>query len=273
MPLFGLTEGITRTFGQSPFSTAYIVPAVLGIIGILLLILIIVTVIQLGKGRPAKVLMGPIDLYKPPSPVVVDRDTTLKNMSATYTISFFLTLDAVPDMRAGVTPLLTWAGVWNLGYATADETLVWSFGQTPISRFSVDKPERIFLPQVPLQRCTQVTMTFEGRSVDLYVNGTLIKSTILENLPGSNTSSVTIVGNGIIGKISYIQVWPRRLTVPEVANNYLETSDSQGCPYLGPELLKTIGAISLPNLFCPSGNCSGTAPVATQSQVWEFPYA
>lgn len=273
MPLFGgLTEGVTKTLGLSPYSTGYIVPAVLGIIGILLLILIIITIVQLSQGQPAKILKGPIDLYNPPSPVIVDRDTTLKNMAVTYTLSFYLTLDAVPDMRAGSTPLLTWAGVWNLGYSPANEQLIWTFGQTTSGESDL-RPDIIVLPQVPLQRCTQVTMTFEGRSVDMYVNGTLIKSSTLDNLPASATSSVTIVGGNVIGKIAYVQVWPRRLTVSEVSNNYLGTSDSQGCPYLGPELLKTLNAMAFPDLFCPSGNCCGSTPVATPSQVWEFPYA
>ena len=261
-----------KAFGLSLFSTGYIVPAVIGIIGILLIVLIVVTVIQLTQGRPAKQLLGPIDLFNPPSVVIVDRDTTLKNMAATYTLSFYLKLDAVPDMRAESTPLLTWPGVWNLGYNPANETLVWTVGQTTTGAPDIKK-DLIYLPEVPLQRWSQITLTFEGRSIDLYLNGQLAKSTILQNLPAAANSSVTIVGGGIIGQIAYIQVWPRRLTVSEARDNYTDTCDSQGRPYLGPELLKTIGAISLPNLFCPSGDCGGTPVVANQSQVWEFAYA
>lgn len=267
-----LTDPIYQTFGRSDYQTGYIVPAVLGILGILLLVLIIVTVIQLMQGRPAKQIMGPIDLFNPPSVVIIDRDTTLKNMGATYSLSFYLKLDAVPDMRAGSTPLLTWAGVWNLGYSPSDERLIWTFGQTTSGTPDI-RPDILSVPNMPLQKWMQVTLTFEGRTADFYINGQLVKSFTLNNLPAAARSSITIVGGNIIGQIAYIQLWPRRLTVSEVGNNYTETSDSQGRPYLGPELLKTIGSISLPNLFCPSGSCGGTEVVAKTSQVWEFAYA
>ena len=268
-----LGSGTTpKPFGPSILSNGYMLPAILAIVGIVLIVLIVITVIQLTQGRPTYQLLGPVDLYNPPSVVLVDRDTTLKNMAATYTLSFYLKLDAVPDMRVSSTPLLTWGGVWNLGYNPALEQLQWSFGQTPNGTPDI-RPDVVTVPSVPLQRWTQVTLTFEGRSVDLYVNGQLITSTTLRNLPAVAKTSVTIVGGGIIGQIAYIQVWPRRLTVREAADNYTDTCDSQGRPYLGPELLKTIGAISLPNLFCPSGDCSGTPVTAKQSQVWEFAYA
>jgi hypothetical protein len=270
-----LTDTVHKTFGQSVFSNGYLVPAVLGILGIFLVVLIIVTVIQLYQGHPAKQILGPIELFNPASVVLIDRDTTVKSMAATYTLSFYLKMDAVPDMRAGSTPLLTWAGVWNLGYSPSDERLIWTFGQITSGSSDI-RPDTLHLPKVPLQKWMQVVLTFEGRSVDLYVNGQLSKSFILRNLPASARSSITIQKGNVIGKIAYIQLWSRRLTVPEVANNYTDTCDSQGRPYLGPELLKTLGAlgsISIPNLFCPSGSCGGTEVVAKQSQIWEFAYA
>jgi hypothetical protein len=76
-----------------------------------------------------------------------------------------------------------------------------------------------------------------------------------------------------MGKVAWVQLWPRRLTVSETANNYTDTSDSQGRPYLGPNMFQSLLDVKLPNLFCPSGNCFGATPVANPSQVWEFPYA
>jgi hypothetical protein len=268
----GLTENVSSTFGSTEWSSSYIVPAMVALVAIFIVVIIIFTIFQFSNGRPAKVLWGPIDLFNPSSPVIVDRDTTGRNMTGTYTLSFYTKIDAVPDIRATATPLLTMAGVWKLGYNAAKESMVWSFGQitTGGNALLVDD---VTLSSVPLQRWNQVTMTFEGRSVDLYVNGTLITSSVLANVPTFANSSVTIVPNGVIGKIAYIQVWPRRLTVSEVAGNFTDTSDSQGRPYLGPEVLQTLNAISLPNLFCPSGGCTGSAPIANPSQTWEFPYA
>jgi hypothetical protein len=72
-----------------------------------------------------------------------------------------------------------------------------------------------------------------------------------------------------MGRVAYIQVWPRRLTVGEVANNYVETSDSQGRPYIGQDLFK---ALKFPNLFCPNGQCPGTDVPSGDGLRWEFPY-
>jgi hypothetical protein len=129
------------------------------------------------------------------------------------------------------------------------------------------------LEKVPQQRWVQIVLAFEGRSVDLYVNGTLAKSDLLRNLPSSANSSITIVPNNVMGKLAYVQLWSRRLPVHEVAANYTDTSDSQGRPFLGPEFLSVFNNLYFPNLFCPNGKCGGTQPTCSQEQRWEFPYA
>jgi hypothetical protein len=254
--------------------TPYLIPGVLAIVGIFIVAIIIITIVQLQQSYPAKTLKGPVDLYKPNTPVIVDREATLKNMGGTYTLAYYLKVDAVPDMRSMATPLMTWAGVWNTGYNAANESLIWTFAETKSSASSGSEgPETVTLPKVALQRWNQITMTFEGRTLDLYVNGVLTKSAILHNMPQVARSSITLVPGGIIGQIAYVQLWPRRLTVADTQANYTDTSDSQGRPYLGPAYFQALETISLPNLFCPSGNCDSTPVTATPSQTWEFPYA
>lgn len=269
--IFGGAQAYAQRFaapGQS-----FVLPIILGIVAIAAIIIIIFMAVQINKSKPAKLVAGPIDLYDPkPSVVVVDRPTVKLLLQATYTISFFIRMDAVPDMRATATPLLTWAGIWNLGYNPAKEELAWEFAETPDST-NLARPEFVIVPHVPLQRWTQVTLTFEGRSADFYVNGQLIQSKSLANVPPSANSSITIVPKGIMGELAYVQVWPRRLTLNEVAANYTDTSDSQGRPFLGPGFFNAIKGFKIPNLFCPSGNCSGSSPTASASQTWEFPYA
>ena len=75
-----------------------------------------------------------------------------------------------------------------------------------------------------------------------------------------------------MGQLAYVQLWSRRLRIPEAAANYTDTCDSQGRPYLGPEFVTALQNVSLPNLFCPGGDC-GSTPKASASQKWEFPYA
>lgn len=251
---------------------SYVMPVILGIIAVAAIIAIIFMAIQLRANKPAKLTEGPIDLYEPKSVVVVDRPTVKASMQGTYTLCFYLRMDAVPDMRAGATPLLTWAGIWDLGYNAAKEELVWRFNESPDSA-SLGSSEPVIVSPVPLQRWTQIVVTFEGRSADFYVNGQLVQSKSLTNVPPSANSSITIVPKGALGQIAYVQLWPRRLTMNEIAANYTDTSDSQGRPFLGPGFFGAIKGIKIPNLFCPSGNCSGSTPTASASQTWEFPYA
>jgi len=267
-----LTESAKTTFGSGA-SSSYVMPAIAAVVGVALIALIVFVAVQMNTGKPKQTLKGPIDLFKPPSPIVISRTATKANMSGTYTLSFYVRVDAVPDMRTAATPLFTWPGIWDLGYNAAQEQMIWTVKQTFDGRNGVIEPETIVLPTVPLQRWTQVTLGFEGRTMDLYVNGKLIKSETLQNLPPSAASSITIVPGGLIGKLAYVQLWARRLPVSEVMSNYLDTSDSQGRPFLGPAFFTALTNISVPNLFCPSGNCAGTQPAANPSQTWEFPYA
>lgn len=266
-----LTESAKSTFGSSAGS--YVLPMIAGVIGIALIALIIMTIIQIQSKGPTQLLKGPVDLFGPKTPVVVGRDATKKYMNGTYTLAFYLRVDAVPDMRSAATPLFTWPGVWNLAYNAAKEELTWVVFQTFDGESNGIGPTTMILPGVPLQRWSQITVAFEGRTFDLYVNGQLIKSHSLKNLPPVSTSSITIVPGGIMGQLAYVQLWARRLTVQETASNFTDTSDSQGRPFLGPDLMNALSNVPVPNLFCPSGGCVGSQPTASPSQTWEFPYA
>ena len=266
---------ITKTLGGAPaaFTAATGVPFYVPIAAIVV-VLIVVTVVVIyavksAQTAPAVSVEGPIDLFSPKDPVIVDRTVTRTTLKNSYTLAFFLNITAVPDMRVAATPLLTWPGVWNLGYNAGHEALHWDVSQTmDISGTPADS-QGVKLPNVPMQRWTQITVTFEGRSFDFYINGALAESVTLRNMPYSSTSSITKVPNGIMGQIAYIQTWPRRLTMGEVADNYTSVSDSQGRPLLTKSLFS---ALFTPNLFCPSGDCKGSSPTASPSQIWEFPY-
>jgi hypothetical protein len=270
--LFGTATEIGRDFGSTTGAT-FLVPIIVGVVAVVLIVMIVFIAIQMNTTKPKKFLRGPVDLYTPKSPVVIDRSAANSQMKGSYTLGFYLRVDAVPDMRAAATPLFTWPGVWNMDYNAAQEQLVWTFQQTPDEPLTAPQPDQVVLPGVPLQRWTQVVMVFEGRTVDLYVNGALIKSDTLSNMPPSASASITIVPGGIMGQLAYVQLWGRRLSSSDIGSNYTDTSDSQGRPFLGPAFFNALKGISLPNLFCPSGNCGQGAPAANASQTWEFPYA
>lgn len=257
--------------GGIPTSSGYIMPIVLGFVGLLLVLMIVYIIIQSYKGRATTTLTGPMDLWNPsPTPVIVDRTVVRGQMSGTYTLSLFIKLDAIPDMRIAATPLLTFPGVWSLAYEPSSESLTLTFQETAAPASSLR------IPEFPLQRWNQLTLTLEGRSVDVYINGKLATSTLLDNVPPSGNSSITIVPDSAMGSLAFVQVWGRRLTVSDVGTNYAATADSQGRPFLGNSLLaplQNLSKLSVPNMFCPSGDCNTTAPTAQASQTWEFPYA
>ena len=265
--------GALASFGSvAPAATPYIVPIIAAIIAVVLIVIVIIVIVQMESAKPVVSLKGPVDLFAPKSPVVIDRNGTKANMTGSYTLAFYLRIDAVPDMRAGATPLFTWPGDWNLDYNASQEQLEWKITEIYDGK-SIGSPHVVVLPKVPMQRWLQITVAVEGRTMDLYVNGELIKSHTLDNIPNSGASSITIVPGGIRGQIAYVQLWSRRFTVSAVGANFVDTSDSQGRPYLGPGFLTALHNISVPNLFCPSGDCTGTKPTANPSQAWEFPYA
>jgi hypothetical protein len=270
--MLGLGSTSAESFNRVA-STPYILPIIVGVIALILVVIIVIVVYQYKSDRPGYQTLGPLDLFTQESVVIVDSNTTKRLMNGSYTLSYFIKIDAVPDMRNGGTELMGWAGVWNLKYNPANETAIFTFFQTPDHKQDTALEYTVTVPGLPLQRWTQVTLTFAGRSVDIYLNGTLVKSAQLDNVPDSAQSSITHPPNVIMGQIAYIQVWPRRLLVGDVAANYTNTSDSQGRPYLGVGFLSALGGLKIPNLYCPSGNCSETSPTATPSQTWEFPYA
>lgn len=285
MSILGSSMNPTSLFSNrlsNPFNSAYlqnnlgstdsiIWPAIAVIILLFVIITIIYVVIRYRRGTADKQIKGPISLFTPESPIVLDRDTVTKYLSGSYTLSFYLQIDDVPDMRTASMPLFTWPKVWNMNYSPSTEQMHWVFTQTPTQDGAAS--ETVTISNVPLQRWIQIAMVFEGRSVDLFVNGTLVKSELLNNLPTAANSSITIVPNNVMGTLAWIQLWSRRLSISEITTNYMDTSDSQGRPYLNPEFFSAFTGLRIPNLFCPNGNCFGAEPTCSQAQTWEFPYA
>ena len=267
--------GAVTKLGGAPaaFTAATGLPFYVPIAGIVVILLVIVIVIiyavSAAQSAPAVKVEGPIDLFSAKDPIIVDRGTAKSTLKNSYTLSFFLNITAVPDMRVEATPLLIWPNVWALNYNAGHEQLVWTFQQVPDVSGSYNPVDRVRLNKVTMQRWNQITVTFEGRTMDFYINGALMQSTTLPNIPYSPNSSITKVPNGIMGEIAYIQTWSRRLTMGEVADNYTSVSDSQGRPLLTTSFFPKVFA---PNLFCPSGDCTGSSPTASPSQTWEFPY-
>jgi hypothetical protein len=106
----------------------------------------------------------------------------------------------------------------------------------PLTRTAVMQPDivtNIDIDNFMITRWNQLTVTVEGRTVDVYLNGSLAKSTLLENLPILNPVGVLLeTSPDFSGQAGLFQTWPHRLTASEIAQNYKRNTDTRGKPHI-----------------------------------------
>jgi hypothetical protein len=92
-----------------------------------------------------------------------------------------------------------------------------------------------------IARWNQVVITIEGRSLDVYLNGVIAGSALLENLPIVKPVGVLLDKSpDFAGQAGLFQAWSRRLTESEIARNYKRNTNTRGKPLIpdvGPSLL------------------------------------
>jgi hypothetical protein len=99
-----------------------------------------------------------------------------------------------------------------------------------------------------ISRWNNLTITMEGRSVDVYLNGSIVNSALLENLPVLKPLGVLLEKSpDFAGQAGLFQAWPRRLSEHEIIRNYKRNTDTRGKPLIpdiGPsffEIFKDMG--------------------------------
>lgn len=115
----------------------------------------------------------------------------------------------------------------------------------------------VTVPQFMAARWNQLVFTVEGRTVDVYLNGILVSSTLLDNVPLARPTVVNLnVQPGFDGQLGYTQAWPRRLTMAEILANYKRTSDYKGKPNIPDVPFDWSGLLkTLQGGFCSIGIC------------------
>ena len=82
-------------------------------------------------------------------------------------------------------------------------------------------------------RWNQVLITLEGRSLDVYLNGAIANSTLLDNLPILNPVGVLLnTSPEFTGQAGLVQGWPYRLTESDVIANYKRNTTTRGKPLI-----------------------------------------
>ena len=90
------------------------------------------------------------------------------------------------------------------------------------------KDESVTLENVPLQRWTNFILTVNGRAVDLYLDGKLVKTKILANVPKATRSNIYLTpGGGFGGSTANFLYINRALNPREVYDIYKEGCGGQ----------------------------------------------
>ena len=77
----------------------------------------------------------------------------------------------------------------------------------------------ITIPHIPLNSWVNITITLYGSRLDVYINGIVSKSTILDGVPKQNNGDIYLGSSrGFNGKISNLRYYSRKLYVNEIQN-------------------------------------------------------
>ncbi len=121
-----------------------------------------------------------------------------------------------------------------------------------------DTRVNIDIPDVVVARWNQLVVSVEGRSVDVYLNGNLVKSALMENVPVLYPVGVLLeTVPDFSGQAGLFQAWPRRLTMEEVQRNYKKNVDLRGKPRI-PDKTVSVSDVfkKIGDMFCKAGFCA-----------------
>jgi hypothetical protein len=103
----------------------------------------------------------------------------------------------------------------SLSLAPTDNTL-----QIVVS--TDEDPFEFYVPNIPLQKWTNLIVSLNNKSMDTYINGKLVKTVVLPNLPKSDPSASLYLtpNNGFSGYTSRFNYWSDAINPQEAWNVY-----------------------------------------------------
>lgn len=184
-----------------------------------------------------------------------------------FTISAFIYMDDVNAERIPLAgpkgdfrfkPLLLVLGVGTVTVNPIHQQARISI--SPLSSSAMHKQNttvHLDIDNFVVSRWNQLTITVEGRSVDVYLNGALTKSTLLKNVPELYPVGVLLETiPDFSGQFGLFQAWPRRLTEHEIARNYKRNTDTRGKPLIPEKSLGILDVLqNLSDKLCQIGIC------------------
>jgi len=257
-PATKAVQGMTSSSGSSMY---------FGIVLVIIVLITIGVIWYLRKISDMSVVLGPFVLDGMGStPEKIFTQAQIEHsLGNNFTLSFFLYMDKVnkeripfagPDGEYRGKPIVYIRGVGDITVDPIHQKM--RLNIRPLiqnsGRFEEGSVVPLNVDNFMIARWNQVTFSIEGRTVDLYVNGNLMKSMLLDNLPILNPIGVTLeTSPDFVGQAGYFQAWPRRLKENEIIQNYKRVTDTRGKPLIpdkGPDLFKHFG-----KSLCDMGLC------------------
>jgi len=185
-----------------------------------------------------------------------------------FTLSFFTYIDSViteripigsPEGDIRFKPIVYILGVGDIVIDPIHQTV--RIRIKPLTQTAVKQKDAIVsidIDNFMISRWNQLTITIEGRTVDVYINGVIAKSMLLDNLPILNPVGVLLeTSPDFSGQAGLFQAWPHRLTESKVSQNYSLNTDIRGKPKIPDSHMNIIKMVNhFATSFCSTGLCS-----------------
>jgi hypothetical protein len=129
-------------------------------------------------------------------------------------------------------------------------------------------------PKVLVGKWNQITVCVEGRSIDIYVNGRLANSAIMDNIPYARFSGMVMNASpDFEGQACLFQMWPYKRTSAEILGSYEKNTDIRGKPLVPDPSLTWKGAWKhLKHTVCKNTSLCGFDYEATPLEFVEYEF-
>lgn len=132
--------------------------------------------------------------------------------------------------------------------------------------------QTIPLPSLAQQKWTMITISRDGRRIDVYYNSNLVSSSTTNNMivtTNVNGTPVMLGDFGISGQVGGISFFPARLSIRDVSAQYAKTTDTRGNPTMfkttqtegSYSIIPDLSTSSVINTLCLDGSCMPTLQV------------
>lgn len=148
-------------------------------------------------------------------------------------------------------------------------------GTTIKGRADNNRLRTIRVPNFYLAKWNQITITVEGRSIDIYLNGKLASSAIMDNVPITQFSGMELNASpDFNGQVCLVQLWPERKTSQQILDNYRKNTDTRGRPHVPEPSISFSAAIQRFNkILCQGTGVCGFIIQTNPTDYVEYEFA